>query len=693
MTETISTRNEPNRTPQSSFFKQYLRYNLAENRMFFVISIVFSAISIPLFLSFVAITSHNPVVDDTSPFLTIMPFITIFTIISILGLYALAISGGTRCFQHLTRRNKTDTLMCLPLTHSQRFWGDFLTGYITGVSPIIPCGILGIIIGAIAQYSYPIPQFTRLALMYAATLFFIMTFAYVLSVLAASLCGNIPGGIVTSVLLALITAGIPSLWGLYFTHCIAGYPTEYLFQSSTDSPVPSIFMIGEFNETLNINRVWGILDVEEFLGNDFSVENPLNIIVYTLLSVGIAALAYYISKFRKYEHTGETFATKYSATIITILLCVTVTGLVCIWFTHNAGILFSSITSIVLSAIICLAAELILRRGKKKLVKRIITYAVAAFATVGVTVLFYGTGALGYSYYLPKADKIVSAELSYNAKTNLFTFNKQSDIEKFRENHNQFLKNYMPYLKTNVTYVDVSEVTIEYTLDNGKKFTRAYSVTPKEYTTEGRKKMKECHDALYSLHTLLDDYTTQLAAPLLDSKNDEIYLTIGGTFGKYQVYPDKVSEFKQILHDDILSHFDPALLPIGVARVSDNDDNKTKKVFSILDTYENTLAFIKNPENAEFRYSDNPIRYHISISNGDIDLFVKISNDDSDSPAVKELESLMKVCNPLDGETLYSEEYERALEISSPDFFRYYIPQENIPQAVKLITQIASERS
>ncbi|MGN0680074.1 MAG: hypothetical protein ACI4JS_10465 [Oscillospiraceae bacterium] len=689
MTETISTRNEPNRTLQSSFFKQYLRYNLAENGMFFVISIVFSVVSIPLFLLFVAITSHDFVADDTSTFLRIMPFITIFAIISIFGLYALSISGGTRCFQHLTRRNKTDTLMCLPLTHSQRFWGDFLTGYITGVSPIIPCGILGIIIGAIAQYSYPIPHFTRLVLVYVATLFFIMTFAYVLSVLAASLCGNIAGGIVTSILLALITAGIPSLWGIYFKSCIAGYPLEFAFQSSTDSPVPSIFMIGEFNETLEINRIWGILDVEEFLEKDFSVENPLNIIIYTLLCAGVSLLAYYISKFRKYEHTGETFATKYSATIITILLCITVTGVIYILFKYNAGIIFLSITSIVLSAIICLAAELILRRGKKKLGKRIITYAVAAFATVGVTVLLYGTDALGYSYYLPKADKIVSAEYSSNSKTVLFTFNKKSDIEKFRENHNQLLKNYMSNFRTNLTYIDLGEVTIEYTLDNGKKFTRCYSTT----SAKDRIQMQKCRDALYNLHTSLEDYAPQLADSVMNSPNDEIYLSTGGTFGGYQVYPDKISEFKKILHDDILNHFNPALLPIGIAKASDKDDNKTNKIFSILDTYENTLAFVKNPENAEFRYSDNPIRYHISITNEDIDLFVKISNDDCDSPAVKELESLMKICNPLDGETIYSEEYERALKISSSDFFRYYIPQENIPQAVKLITQIASERS
>lgn len=690
MTETISTRNEPRRAPQGSFFKRYLRYNLTENRMFFVLSTVFSAASIPLFLLFSAITCNA---DTSSPFLKIMPFITVFAILSVFGLYILSISGGTRCFEYLTRRNKTDTLMCLPLTHSERFWGDFLTGYITGVSPIIPCGILGVIVGAIVQCSYPEMRFTRLALVYAAALFFIMTFAYVLSVLAASLCGNIPGGIITSVLLALISAGIPSLWGLYFTHCVAGGTSDDYFQSIVDSPVPSIFMIGEFNEVLDVSGIRGILNMAEFLENDFSAEKPLNIIFYILISAVIAALAYCISKFRKCEHTGETFAAKHGATIIIILLCVTMTGAVCSLFTHQAGIVFSSVTSIVLSVIICLAAELILRRGKKKLGKRIITYAAAACATVGITALIYGTDGLGYSYYLPKADRIVSAQYSSNSQNAAFTFNKKSDIEKFRENHNQLLKNYMSNFRTDITYLDMNAVTIEYTLDNGKKFTRCYSVTSEDHTAEGRLQRRECTDALDNLHTSLEDYTAQLAAPLLDYKINEAVWTLGGTFGSYTVYPDKMSEFAKIFHDDILSHFDPDVLPIGFGRVSNGDDDKANMTFFILDAYENTIAFIKNPANSEFQCRGDDARYRIGVSRGGVDITLDISNDDCDSPAVKELESLMKVCNPLDNETAFSEEYERALEISTPDFFRYYIPQENIPKALKLISQIASERS
>lgn len=673
MTETISTADN-SRRPHNGFFKKYLTYNLSANKVYLLASLILSVMAALVFviISILSVTVFNSAFRETQG------FINFFSIASIFGLYVVSITSGIRCFQSLTRSNKTDTLMCLPLTHAERFWGDFLTGYITSAAPIIPCGILGIVFAAFAPKDTGALKF---ALVYESTLFFVMTFAYLLSVLAASICGNRGGGIVTAILLALISALFFPFWAGFVECNIIGYSTDInttALHLAEYIPSPALFA--------------NLTDIFSFFSFDFSkiteslstqqlaIENPLNVCVYILLCAGVTALAFIISKRRQCERTGEIFAAKHSAVIITILTALTAMGVCLISSPYRRHIVFAVSASFLTLVCVFVAAELILRLGTKKLGKRIVMYAAATCAALGFTILVSATRGLGMTYYLPGADSIVSAEFVDNnqAKSRLiktYNFTDREDIEKLRDNHAQLLRSNIKNLES------YNNFCIKYTLKNGREFTRTYGARQSYDDAAGYVKTVQ---ALETLPNTLSSYPAQYAALLDNINSDNITVTLGGMTKTLRIKPEKHSEFLQIIKNDIANGYSPDVLPIGRIYFYDC-------TFDILETYQNTIAFLSDSSNIEANDASEAV-YTIYLIGDDCRIEFSVLNNELDLPAVKELEGLMKSFNPYDYDTLYSKEVQNSVMVVSPDFYRHYIPNENIPKIIALISQIASQR-
>lgn len=694
MTEKISTPDS--RGPQKSFFKRYLKYSFGENKVYFLLSLICSVMSALVYVAVFTLYKSKPhFLSMGMNTQQVVGTVTFFAFASIWGQYVLCITGGIRCFQHLTRKNKTDTLMCLPLTHSERFWGNLLTGYLTTAAPLLPCGILGVIAAVIVRKTGTLPEnLVEFALVFNTTLFFVMTFAYLLSVLAASLCGNRAGGIAAAVLLAVISVGIPAAWGEYFIANIIGYPMFNEFTFHPHALIPSFALISEFDSFVGILSFGSAKSLQNFQVSDYSAANPLNIVFYVLLSLGVIAISYLISKNRKCEHTGEIFAAKHAATVITILAAFTMTGALSYWFEQTI-ILATILSSIVVSAVIFLAAELILRRGVKKLGHRVIVYAVSTAVSVGFSVLISVTYALGVSFILPSADKIKSVEFMQGGyQTDItkydayYSFDQKPDIEKLRENHALLLKEHIGLLDSNRYQSNGNSdlTTFKYTLKNGETFQRIYLINHNSIIDEYIPGEHTARAALKAIPKPLDSYPAQYAAPLLSDTLIESKVSLGGKFGTYYIRPEKLPEFARILHDDTVSHYSPDSMPVGGAKVSTKEKKRT---FDIFETYENTLAFIKDESNAEFS-DETPFTFNFYGNNADF--MIDLTKEDMDSPAGKELKALMRSCHPSDVETISSEEYRNATRVSSPDYFNWYVPQSNMPQVIKLITEIASER-
>lgn len=298
------------------------------------------------------------------------------------------------------------------------------------------------------------------------------------------------------------------------------------------------------------------------------------------------------------------------------------------------------------------------------------------------------------SFVLPSADKIKSVEFmqgGYDSDTEqydvFYKFDQKSDIEKFRENHAKLLNENIGFLKSNHYQNNGNPDTtnVKYTLENGETFLRTYLITYNRSTNEIILGVNTAREALRAMPDSLESYPSQYSAPLLSDKIISSEISLGGVFGTYRIYPEKMSEFSQILHDDIVNHYSPGSLPIGSAKVSMAADSRT---FEILDTYENTLAFIKDAGNAEFIYET---AFTFDFYGNNTDFKISLTKEDMESPAGKELMALMKSCHPSDIATISSEECQTGIYVSSPDYFYWYIPISNMPQVVKLISQIASE--
>ena len=673
MTETISTADN-SRRPHNGFFKKYLSYNLTANKVYLLASLILSVMAALVFviISILSITVFNSAFRETQG------FINFFSIASLFGLYVVSITSGIRCFQSLTRSNKTDTLMCLPLTHAERFWGDFLTGYITSAAPIIPCGILGIVFAAFAPKDTGALKFV---LVYEATLFFVMTFAYLLSVLAASICGNRGGGIVIAVLLALISALFFPFWAGFVECNIIGYSTdinatalhlaEYIPSPALFANLTDIFSIFSFD----LSKITESLSTQQL-----AIKSPLNVCVYILLCAGVTVLAFFISKHRQCERTGEIFAAKHSAVIITILTALTAMGVCLISSPYRRHIVFAVSASFLTLVCVFVAAELILRLGTKKLGKRIVMYAAATCAALGFAFLASATRGFGMTYCIPNADNIVSAEVVDNPiKSGLpktYHFNSREDIEKLRANHVQLLKS------ENANLNSRNRLTITYTLKNGSKFTRTYDAND-IYGKESD--YERVSQALEKLPSTLSTYSSQYAALLDKRKADSITVTLGDVMKTIQIKPEKQSEFIRIIKSDIENNYRADALPIGRAYLVNS------YTFDILETYQDTISFLSDSSNSESNDAPEAV-YTIYLIGDDCRIEFSVLNSELDLPAVKELEGLMKSFNPCDYDTLKSEEYQNSVTVVSPDFYRHYIPNENIPKIIALISQIASQR-
>lgn len=697
MTETTSTR-EGSGGLRKSFFGQYVKYGLSKNKTYLLASVICSVVPTIAYITLLYnISSSVPVSRALPPIVQLFNFLASAAII---GHYVLCITGGVRSFEYLNRANKTDTLMCLPLTGSQRFWGDLLTGYLTTAAPIIPCGAIGVAAVAVSLSTEKMQgEAVQFALVFSGTMFFVMTFAYLLSVLAASLCGNRAGGIITAVLFAVISMEIPFSWGGYFILNILGYPMYDDLAFQPQLLVPSYDLIGEFEGFINIIRFHSISSIKDFDMSGCSVSDPLNVVVYILLSLGLVAVSFLISKKRRCEHTGEVFAAKYSAVAVTVLALFTAAGVVSYWC-FNTNFIATILTLVITCTAVCVAAELILRRGVKKLGKRVVVYAISTAATIGLSVLISVTRAFGMSYVLPGADKIESVEFTRNCSgefTEYYRFDKESDIEIFRERHAQLLNERIGDLRKNLVGAYYYQnpipdmVVIRYTLKNGGTFLRMYTPSRSFYGSDPQDKIIKQYQTAQALNALpceLSDYPAQYALPLDEEVLSNVEISLGGVFGTYRVYPEKITDFSEILRDDIVERYSQDSLPIGCAGLQWASGSHT---LDILETYENTLAFIKDPSNAEL-ISEAPFALSFSAAHGDGNFSISLTEKDMQSPAGKELAALMRRCHPSDVETLYSDDYLYGIKVVSPDYYEWFIPAENVERVVALLAEIVLER-
>lgn len=687
MTATTSTPDS-----KKSFFKDYLIYNIKENRIILLASsfcAVFATIIAAIFISLLYSDTFNSINSNKTVF-------TFFTMMNcgFFGLICFSVAGGVTSFHHLTSKKKTDILTSLPLTHSERFWGDFLTGFITAVAPAIILALISIEIGAIMNKT-AFRTFDITAMM-MTTLIFALIFNYLLSVLAASICGNMVSGVIVSIIINLAVSLMPVYWIQFFSSFLAGF-------SETISTLETLvipFIASWFSMTSYIGcdteGMTDYLDIKDY----FILDKPVMVCLYLVLFAAILTASYFLAKHRKAENNGKAFAMKHSAVCVITLAAFAVSAFTCWLFSVYVRYMWvSPVVIFATFALVCTAAEFISRQGVKKLGKRIMVYCVSAAALTGIVIIANATHGFGLSTNIPATDKIASVEFKSKVSGLVFTTSDKDDIKQIRTKHSEALAEYIDNLTDQDMYVTFCNTQITYTLENGKKITRNYEPHPVSLD-EDVSVYEKCAEMLNSIPCNAKSYPEQYSQYAADiiKNTDGIRIHLKGMPLSGMVKPEKKEEFAKIYSADVLSSYTPDKLPIGELLVPQSQNTIW---FDIHESYTNTIAFLRNPDNIQFNNdTENMYVIHYFNSNNDksensyTKLTLSISAEEMNSPYVKELEKLMLEVNPKDYDAYPDFDDKGGIIICNKnDYFDYYILPENFDKAKELIVKIISERA
>lgn len=654
-----------------SFFGAYLRYRIKSQRMNLILSCILNLLTLPLFV--LGYISGQK--DEYSQFYY---FGTFFPILCGAFLIVLAVIGAMMSFEVYYKKNLTDTAGSLPLTYRQRFWGDFLAGYIANVTPAIPFGLVTAVIAG--TYSAPeelvdgwditmsqfIPGMTF-------ALFFTLTFVYLFAVLVTSACGKILHSVLFTVFgIAAFCGTFAGLGGCFGIGMLGVDPSEYMDKAASFFPPLGTF-IDLFHGVRFMSggtlEMWGGGWWNPYgSGILFPTMSVSHIVWFVILGAGITLGAYYVGKYRKTEKIGSAFTVKPVFYVISALSCA---AGVFIMYVSNAkdrssdlgmGMLFA----IGVGAVAC-AVSIVMYLPKKKILPQCIFCGmVAVIASAGVAALLRGTGSFGAAYLPENTKEIEYIRVNYD-----YYITDKSEIKQYINNFNDILQ------KAHGTLTCGDRYVIEYKTTDGKITQRRYLDRDSNAT-----------QLMYDSERKLPGYGRYFFETVFShrSNNSGCRIIKGGD--TYEIPEQSCEEFVETLSREAAEKYDPDAETYAKLEFLAWGSSMP---FYIGENLEDTIAFLENIKDTSESEPDlNEIVWKIDYRPEGTDngsLKVNIRNRDMDDPLVKELIGLLKDeynAAPLDQDFMayYSS------SVSDTGWTYYYVSQENSKRVLELMTEL-----
>lgn len=381
-----------NEKTKSSPVLMRIRENLkAEKRLFLALLIMYM-ISVPLYTIMGAIFEKIRESDDPDYdkfILTIELFLAISPVIIFVAVLE-GIVVSMDIFKYLHKCTEVDRAFSLPLSGSQRFKADFMSGLIIYMVPYIISLVIEIVTETIVDFDSDIslitydgePIYGIPILLY---LFFIKLMFYAFCVFACVCCGNAVqtvAGIVILNIAVPICSYVP-IWVI--GQEVPGYhPYEMYGLLECTSPVGAIFAmemeVKEIHEYIVITGVFGT-DNYKFI---------TWILSYIFVIIVIVLISAWLYKKRKAEDTGKSFAFSLFFYILSGMAIIAIISYFCFKKFYIVGIVLSIMAFIIL--------EFIKNKGfmetKKFLLSMVYCVSVIcvmfAFITVGKSTAMFG---------------------------------------------------------------------------------------------------------------------------------------------------------------------------------------------------------------------------------------------------------------------------------------------------------------
>ena len=540
--------------------KHYFKAGLKKNRKFFVICLILHMISFPLTFTMLSI---DIVADKRDDFLFLAFFVLscVFTAIAVLLGVIIAIQN----FSYLHKKQETDTYMSLPLSDKQRFFGDYFSGLLTYIAPVIISAVFTFITFAIAvavinanpecrmsitplEYGEHTIGWGQLMIEIYLIAIVAMIMLYTIITLACTLCGSLFETIVHSFIINGAIPGMIALLCFVMFNRVPGVDVRKIMLPIMSKTSPLGAFIGYLNYTDLMNEAVFLFP--------FFIKFWLWLAVFTVLYVVIAYLAY---KKRKAEDVAKPYVFK--SYYYAIISCVTFA--VCAIIPIEFDILL--IPMIVVAAVAFLAFELITNRGFKKFGKSLIKCALTITASILLIGILDNGWGFGIGRRVPDADDVESVTIEnmemvmgIQIDHDGVEFFEKDAIEAVITAHTKaadrvcderefpgILKNYYSYDSYNwdsyYGYDYAETTTITYKLKNGSSITREYKFT------------KEEREIISSVALISKDYAKNEADEFVRSNRTytdgwDFYITVHDAIQK-----DEYTIATKVLHMDSYS--------------------------------------------------------------------------------------------------------------------------------------------
>lgn len=586
-------------TTKKNFFISYLCYKLFRNKNLLIISALFSVLCIPLFsvcmsicIEMVNATIENQNFDtlhNTKMFGDIdMIMAAGFVIAAASAAVVLILAFVTvnSMFSYNLKKCDADMYLSLPLTTTQRFFSDLLTGGIVSVLPMTISGAISAVIMSVTgigadegfttlylntlssgDYESEIniamqqifsrtnnilyrelPQIITYAFIAMTA---VLIFTYLFCVLINSFTGKMSDYIVyTIIAMAALSVIVTTIVGTAIMMVTEAASSEELSSAVMfASPAGMIFafilsIVNSFGE--NVFAISESKGVYSAVRNDnidiFCTFNTRNVIIMILVFAVLIVLAYVVTRLRKAEKTGSHFAFELpyhiiSLSIVCALLCIAIgTSPVMI----DSTLYMTFMICIAISAIVYFFAEITHGRKINKIWQSLLRYVGAILGTLLLCTVIRQTDIFGLERYVPSTDGIKSVEMSTkkafsdNGNSDYYTINfKNTDnISAITKYHSFIVNNGCAHRYSDYGVEPGNDnyyVRFVYKMKDGRMITRSLSIIVDQ------KAYGEYAKTLYDMRYVFsktDEYTENIKNIGASAERIDFYTRNGNSYGR-----------------------------------------------------------------------------------------------------------------------------------------------------------------
>ncbi len=632
---------------KNSFFGDYILYKMCGMRVIAIASAVMNLLSTTLVGAaavyyVIAMNKYLTLEDEIaqgvleSQAVILIIAALIAACAAIVVLTIVVIFTPASVFDFFVKRNRTDTLGCLPLTYRQRFWGDFMSGLGVHMISFIPFSAAGLLLVAIAggndafndyfydpvfYHSYNKNIFVKAYLSYILLLFIGYLGAYAVSCFVTVCCGRSFNAKACSLICQILPAGLVTVYcGCALMNSVGVDIYEEWTKAIAVIPPVGTWLGAILRGASNTTAFEDIgIRLERAF---FLIKHPWYIVVTAVILAALIIGAYFLGKLRKNERTGRDFVFKGAYYVLSVMTVVFIIGIIQMARDEMPWVFsLGSVFAIIVAFVVYAAIELVHTRSFKRIWQTALKFTAIYLACQGFFMLAYNTGGFGAEKYLPPRALISEVRISGNKFLDP-TINHYDKYYIYRSDNaiSTILSEHEKLLSETSDVRTGGDIVITYVLKNGGEVVRGYGTTYVDGVAQSEAFAEMCG----TIRQLTPTDSSVLGF-IDDPQYDEIeikyhkmthdkelgYVSPGTVY----VAEGMENEFMKLLKHDIINNYTWYQSNVGEINIKHSlNGTGDWEIYYIHEGYADAIAFLNDPVNMTDKPKEEPKEYVYNIS-------------------------------------------------------------------------------